>query len=178
MSYATPSAMPSRAARADKLCLVRQAASQPCHPWRVTRPRGTLPQLRPSEFASSFVPASSAPITLPSLPARVGLLPFASRAHSRNSSYSALPPSPRVPLRQWAERTASLGPDDVGMGLGRRTGSERGSRRTASQAGGGLRRGQSVSFDEGAPSPRGGGQGQGQERPWSMVVDGGNHSRM
>ncbi|RSH85197.1 hypothetical protein EHS25_005004 [Saitozyma podzolica] len=119
------------------------------------------------------------PLRSPSLASQLAsdYFPSASRAHSRNSSYSALPPSPRVPLRQWAERTASLGPDDVGMG--RRTGSERGSRRT-SQVGGGLRRGQSVSFDEGAPSPRVGsnGQGQAQGRPWSIVVDSAGHSRV
>ncbi|GFZ48195.1 hypothetical protein JCM24511_05943 [Saitozyma sp. JCM 24511] len=119
------------------------------------------------------------PLRSPSLASQLAsdYFPSASRAHSRNSSYSALPPSPRVPLRQWAERTASLGPDDLGMG--RRTGSERGSRRT-SQVGGGLRGGQSVSFDEGAPSPRGGSNGQGRahERPWSIVVDSGGHSRV
>lgn len=56
-------------------------------------------------------------------------LPPSTRTHSRTSSrLPSLPPSPRVPLRQWAERTAS----EDGLQVSRRTGSETGSWRSGS----------------------------------------------
>ncbi|AFR92913.2 STE/STE20 protein kinase [Cryptococcus neoformans C23] len=56
---------------------------------------------------------------------------FASHTHSRSSSFSVMPPSPRVSLRQWAERSASV-EGEYAVGLGIRTGSERGKTRSSS----------------------------------------------
>lgn len=56
---------------------------------------------------------------------------FASHTLSRSSSFSVMPPSPRVSLRQWAERSASVEGDYI-VGLGIRTGSERGKTRSSS----------------------------------------------
>lgn len=58
---------------------------------------------------------------------------FASHTHSRSSSFSVLPSSPRVSLRQWAERSASV-EGEYTVGLGIRTGSEKGKTRSSSVA--------------------------------------------
>ena len=112
----------------------------------------------------------SATPSLPSSPIRTSLLPSAvrspsimsqmqdyfpslpSRSHSRSSSrIPSLPPSPRVSLKQWAERTASEGMEDAVPK--RQSGIEMGKRTSAP-----LRRGQSVSFDDsldrGSNSPK------------------------
>ena len=69
---------------------------------------------RASSWDFSATPsAASSPVrttfgATPALPSFPDHLSIASRAHSRSSSrIPSLPPSPRVPLRQWAERTAS-----------------------------------------------------------------------
>ncbi|WVQ95479.1 hypothetical protein IAU59_002576 [Kwoniella sp. CBS 9459] len=80
----------------------------------------------------------------PSLSSHLGeYFPSVGRSHSRGSSFSipnGMPPSPRVSLRQWAEKG-----DDWSGSLSVRPGSERGKRRSLSSAG--LMRGKSASFD-------------------------------
>ncbi|WVF67916.1 hypothetical protein IAT40_002678 [Kwoniella sp. CBS 6097] len=87
----------------------------------------------------------------PSLASQLGeYFPSVGRSHSRGSSFSipnGMPPSPRVSLRQWAEKG-----DDWSGSLSVRAGSERGKRRSLSSAG--LMRGKSASFDvKPSPSP-------------------------
>ncbi|OCF45662.1 STE/STE20/FRAY protein kinase [Kwoniella heveanensis CBS 569] len=80
----------------------------------------------------------------PSLSSHLGeYFPSVGGSHSRGSSFSipnGMPPSPRVSLRQWAEKG-----DDWSGSLSVRAGSERGNRRSLSSAG--LMRGKSASFD-------------------------------
>ncbi|WVR08610.1 hypothetical protein IAU60_005665 [Kwoniella sp. DSM 27419] len=81
----------------------------------------------------------------PSISGQLGeYFPSVGRNHSRGSSFSlasGMPPSPRISLKQWAERTG----EEYSGSLSVRAGSERGNRRSLSSAG--LRRGKSNSFD-------------------------------
>nr|XP_019051186.1 STE/STE20/FRAY protein kinase [Kwoniella bestiolae CBS 10118]OCF30116.1 STE/STE20/FRAY protein kinase [Kwoniella bestiolae CBS 10118] len=76
-----------------------------------------------------------------------------SHSHSRTSSFSGLPPSPRVSLRQWAEKNyeetgaGSNQNQNLSLSLSFRTGSERGSKRKSLSSAGLLRKGKSTSFD-------------------------------
>ncbi|KAK8850449.1 hypothetical protein IAR55_004367 [Kwoniella newhampshirensis] len=140
-------------------------------------------ELRRVPTSSSFVSRASswdfsATPSMPSSPIRSSLLINSARSpslsshlgdyfpasnvvqtHSRTSSFSIVgaPPSPRIPLRQWAERSATLhsmadgiSPDNS---LRVRTASEKGKSRSLSATGwsGNLRRGKSASFDQHRP---------------------------
>ncbi|KAK6906736.1 hypothetical protein I203_100723 [Kwoniella mangroviensis CBS 8507] len=74
-----------------------------------------------------------------------------SHSHSRTSSFSGLPPSPRVSLRQWAEKSydeSTTNTNNNNLSLNFRTGSERGSKRKSLASAGLLRKGKSTNtFD-------------------------------
>ncbi|WWC98691.1 hypothetical protein V866_005584 [Kwoniella sp. B9012] len=74
-----------------------------------------------------------------------------SHSHSRTSSFSGLPPSPRVSLRQWAEKSydeSTANTNSNNLSLNFRTGSERGSKRKSLASAGLLRKGKSTNtFD-------------------------------
>ncbi|WWC92176.1 uncharacterized protein L201_007130 [Kwoniella dendrophila CBS 6074] len=86
----------------------------------------------------------------PSISSNLEYFNTVGRTHSRNSSFSlhgdGLPPSPRVSLKHWAEKTY----DESSLSL-RISNSERGKRR--SLVGAGLRRGKSTNFDSRNQSP-------------------------
>ncbi|WVQ85839.1 hypothetical protein IAT38_008007 [Cryptococcus sp. DSM 104549] len=110
----------------------------------------TSPSIPASPMRSSLVVSSA---RSPSLASYKGEY-FSPRTHSRNSSYSVLPPSPRVPLRQWALEGSTGSASGAGQlsespisTLAVRTGSERGKSRSGSlQPGSGVAR-KTASFD-------------------------------
>lgn len=77
MSCTTPSTvtMASQAARADESCLARPRPNHVIHGESRLVVGFCLDSDHP-ELARPFVPAPPAPITLPSIPARLGLLPL------------------------------------------------------------------------------------------------------
>ncbi|RXK40661.1 STE/STE20/FRAY protein kinase [Tremella mesenterica] len=116
------------------------------------------PSMPSSPSRSQLFPSLRSPSILSQMQEYFPNLPLPSRGHSRTSSIvSGLPPSPRVSLKQWAERSVSV--DPVGSSDEVRRISHRGSKRTGSEGGskrptsasGRLRKGQSVSFDEHRP---------------------------
>ncbi|ODN99409.1 STE/STE20/FRAY protein kinase [Cryptococcus wingfieldii CBS 7118] len=110
------------------------------------------------DFASPSVPSS--PMRSSQISAAAARSPsvisykgdYFPATHSRSSSFSAIPPSPRVSLRQWAERSGSVDGEGI-TGLGIRTGSEGGKPRGRTQNSASVLSGRkSLSFDLQRPS--------------------------
>nr|XP_019008065.1 STE/STE20/FRAY protein kinase [Kwoniella pini CBS 10737]OCF46846.1 STE/STE20/FRAY protein kinase [Kwoniella pini CBS 10737] len=85
----------------------------------------------------------------PSIASHLEYFSSVGRTHSRNSSFSIQPPSPRISLKQWADDTYAYNHNlNSSLSLSLRAGgSERGRKRNSLMASDLLRRGKSVNFD-------------------------------